>query len=368
MLACLPLLAQRGFEARLIAPHTGPLADRAQELGITLVPFDPGPGESIARRRERLARIFWRLAPKLLHANSLSMSRLSGPLAASLHLPSLGHLRDIIRLNRAAIDDLNQHRRVLAVSNATRDFHVAQTLQADIVHVVYNGVDLEQFCPEIPTGYLHRELNLPDGAPLITVIGQIGLRKGQDFLLEALEQVFETNLDIRLLIVGRRWSEKDESLRFEQALRDKADVEPFRGRVHFVGVRNDIPRLLNESTLLVHPARQEPLGRVLLEAAACGVPVVATDVGGTSEIFPESRFDIPCDIKEEIESARIVPADSPGWFCNAVCSLLDSPSDRRRIGAAARRRVEDAFSREQTAENLVGHYEAVLSGDYRFAR
>ena len=56
-----------------------------------------------------------------------------------------------------------------------------------------------------------------------------------------------------------------------------------------MGVRSDVDRMLGEATLLVHPARQEPLGRVLLEAAAAGIAVVTTTVGGTREIFPPDR-------------------------------------------------------------------------------
>ena len=62
---------------------------------------------------------------------------------------------------------------------------MAHGLDAEKTHVLYNGVDLEQFRPRPPTGYLHRELGLPADAQLIGNIGQIGLRKGQDVLLRA---------------------------------------------------------------------------------------------------------------------------------------------------------------------------------------
>ena len=93
------------------------------------------------------------------------------------------------------------------------------------------------------------------------------------------------DLPFAWLIIGQRFSEKEESRQFEAGLH-QAGAGPLAGRIHFLGVRDDIPEILNELTLLVHPARQEPLGRVLLEAAAAGVAVVATDVGGTREIFP----------------------------------------------------------------------------------
>ena len=69
-------------------------------------------------------------------------------MAAELRLPSLGHLRDIVKLSARAVADLNCHGRLLAVSHATRSFHIAGGIAAEKTHVVYNGVDLEEFCPD----------------------------------------------------------------------------------------------------------------------------------------------------------------------------------------------------------------------------
>jgi len=116
-------------------------------------------------------------------------------------------------------------------------------------------------------------------------------------------------------------------------------------------VRDDVDRLLEELTLLVHPARQEPLGRVLLEAAACGVAVVATDVGGTREIFPEGAG-----------AARLVPPDDPAAMAAAMEEVLRDAQLRSLMGAAARRRAEEACAIRQSVSGLVRHYRAVLSG------
>ena len=136
------------------------------------------------------------------------MGRLSGPVAADCGLPSIAHLRDIIRLSAQAVADLNRHRRLLAVSAATREFHVAGGLDAEKTRVLYNGVDLGEFRPRPPTGYIHREIGLPPDALLIGTIGQIGLRKGQDTLLEAAAVVAERCSAAHFLIIGERNSDK----------------------------------------------------------------------------------------------------------------------------------------------------------------
>jgi len=216
--------------------------------------------------------------------------------------------------------------------------------------VLYNGVDLREFRPRPPTGYLHRQLGLSSDALLVGAIGQIGLRKGQDVLLRAAEMLPLALPEVHYLIVGQRSSNKAESRQFEASLHAAAKGA-LAGRVHFLGVRDDVDRLLNELTLLVHPARQEPLGRVLLEAAASGVAVVATDVGGTPEIFPSGA------------TARLVPPDDPTALAAAMRELLLDNSLRQQLGHAARQRAEAAFSADRAAAEIAAHYGSLCASE-----
>jgi len=148
--------------------------------------------------------------------------------------------------------------------------------------------------------------------------------------------------------VGQRYSRKAESRQFEADVRERAERESLQGRVHFLGVRVDIDRLLNELTVYVHAARQEPLGRVLLEAAAAGLPIVATSVGGTREIFPAAA-----------RAALLVPPDDVPRLAQSLADALNSPMLRQELGHAARRRAEAAFDVRSAAAQLIGHYAAV---------
>ena len=344
ILAVLPLLRNRGIRFQVFAPPQSPLAESVAAMDIETVPFSISEHFSLSERRQRLAELLQQHRPTILHANSLSMGRLAGPVAEALGIPGIAHLRDIIRLNRAFIADLNCHGTLLAVSEATRNAHLAQGLAADRCRVLYNGVDLQRFSPSPPNGFLHRELGIPTDAPLLGVIGQIGLRKGQDFLLGALSPLFAERSDVHLLVVGRRWSEKEESIRFEERLRTVAETQPYRNRVHFVGVRRDVPELLRELTLLVHTAKQEPLGRVLLEAAASSLGIVASDVGGTAEILTDGV------------SARLIDPDDAESLRSSVDRLLNFSDERKRLGIAARKRCEAVFSVEHCAGRLFEVY------------
>ncbi len=346
-------LAAEGLELVIAAPGAGPLAETLRQLGLPHVPFDVVDASSHRPPRtvlhHRIAQLIKQTAATLVHANSVSMSRLSGPVVRQLSVPSLGHLRDIVGLSHASLADLSDHRRLLAVSAATRDWYVAAGLSPAKIHVQFNGVDLQQFCPRPLRGFLHQERQIPSHCLLVGTIGQIGMRKGMDVFVRAAAAVAERRHDVHFLIVGQRYSQKNEAVIFERDLRAAAAQGDLSGRLHFLDVRNDVDRILNELTLYVHAARQEPLGRVLLEAGASGTAIVATDVGGTGEIFPPSAA-----------AAVVVPPDSPTALADAMLALLADDVVRTRLGEAARRRAVDLFDAEHAARCMARHYREVV--------
>jgi glycosyltransferase involved in cell wall biosynthesis len=133
-------------------------------------------------------------------------------------------------------------------------------------------------------------------------------------------------------------------------LRSIAAEPPLAGRAHFLGCRDDVSQLLTECSLVVHAARQEPLSRVLLEAAASGVAMIATDVGGTREIFPT-----------ETDGAVLVPTDNRSALADAVLALMRDEARRRALAIAARRRAESSFDIRPAASRLIEQYQLVLN-------
>lgn len=353
MLATLDTIAAAGIDVHVAGPGAGPLADALQANGVSHVGWEvrgtDGQRSPLGELRETLHELLRDVRPDLLHANSLSTARVSGPVASEMGVRSIGHLRDIIRLSRQAVADLNCHDRLLAVSQATRDHHVAQGVDAARLSVVHNGVDLDAFRPRPATGYLHLELHLPALTRLIASIGQLGLRKATDVALAAAMQAAHGRPDVHWLVVGERTSDKQESRDFERLLHNIAAEPPLAGRVHFLGTRGDVAPLMNEAVLLVHAARQEPLGRVLLEAAASGLPVVATDVGGTREIFPS-----------DADGAVLVPADDRHALAETVTTVLDDDARRESLGRGGRRRAEAAFDVRYAATRLVEQYHQII--------
>jgi glycosyltransferase involved in cell wall biosynthesis len=351
LLAVLEHVDRSQFDVHILAPPTGPLARELQRLAIAHIPLNLHDGAGRLSRDESLRRLeaaCAALQPDLVHANSLSMGRLTGALAQRLSIPCCAHLRDIIALSAAAVADLNRNTQLVAVSHATRDYHVARGIDPDRVQVIYNGVDVDAFRSRPAEGWLRRELGLPADRLIVATIGQICLRKGQDVLAEA--AVLNAGLlpHVHYVFVGERYSSKPESVDFEQRIARRFVEAGIADRAHWLGYRDDVARLLNEIDLLAHPARQEPLGRVLLEAGAAGRPIVATNVGGTPEIV--------CDGA----SALLVPPGDAPSLAAAIRRLADDPGLRQRLGTAARQRITERFPITESAARLA-HFWATPS-------
>jgi len=345
---------EAGLEFCVLGPVQGAMADRVSELGIPITELnlfdDSGrrlPKEQAIPRLLEAAEL---AGANLVHGNSLSMGRLLGAAArVSPSFVATAHLRDIMKLSRAAISDLNATRQLFVVSGATLAFHVGQGLDESVGAVVHNGIDVDAFAAEESARLrIRRELWIPEGATVLLTVGQIGLRKGLDTLAEVAQRLAELRPGIHWLLAGERFSQKAESVEFEaQVLRDFSACAP-RLKLHRLGYREDISELMRASDLLVHGARQEPLGRVLLEAAASRLAIVATDVGGTGEIITDG------------ESGLLTPVDAPEAITSAIVRLIDDEQLREELAANARRRIQSDFGIAKSAEALVSVWKSAI--------
>ncbi len=333
-----------------IAPDCEPLRSELSHRAIDHYAFKFRDSENqrlpLPVLRTELALAIEALRPDVLHAVSLSTARIAGPVKTGNRSIRIGHLRDIMRLSPRAVRDINQLDLILAVSDAALQYHIDQGIDQTKSKRLYNGVDLTLFVPRPPTGNLHRQLGLPAAATIIACVGQIALRKGLDTALGSFRQIATEFPHSHLVIIGSRFSEKQETIRYEQSLHELAEVEELQGRVHFTGYLDSPQLFYPDIFCLLHCARQEPLGRVLLEAAACGTMVVASRVGGTPEIFPDETF------------AFLVEEHNEDEFARALRFLFENTADARRRAAAARRRIDQHFNIRDRALELASHYEA----------
>lgn len=359
-LAVADRLRERGWKFTALAPVESPLGERLTQSDIPIVSLkqsnEAGVRLTQADRRAEFAKIVTGFRPDLVHCNSLSMSRLCGPVCRQQNIPSVGYLRDIIKISRKAMDDINQLDRIVTVSEATRSFHIERGLSAERSLTIHNGIDRDAFLSSSTssTSSIRGELDLADDTRLLLSCGQIGMRKGLDTLVEAFIQLVSSETtgqsQPHLLIVGQRHSEKQEAIDYEEQLFERVGSAGLNNRVHFLGRRTDVAAIMQQSTLLVHAARQEPLGRVLLEAAAVGLPIVATDTGGTSEVLSLPTFK-PC----------LIPADDSAALANAMQTLLADDGFRDRLARQLQQHAETSFTVEACAAHLNTQYLKITS-------
>jgi len=159
-------------------------------------------------------------------------------------------------------------------------------------------------------------------------------------LAQAAVSLAEEFPEVNYLFVGQRHSQKQESIAHENAIGLIFREAGIEDRLFFLGFRQDVPVILNEVDLLVHTAHQEPLGRVLLEAASCGQAIVATEVGGTAEILADQV------------SALLVRPDDLEALTAALRRMLTDREFRIRLGQQARMLAIEKFSLPTAAAHV----------------
>lgn len=353
MLAAMSRLHKVDVEFVALLPLASPLHSQLQQMGISCLqnPLYDESGQRLASEEfaAKLISHCLRSELQLLHANSLTMGRHLGRIASHLNIPTSSHIRDMMSLKKSAIRDLNTHSLLLAVSDATASYHIEQGIDQERIQRLYNGIDSEVFKPGPKTKHWHRTLNLPEEARLVATVGQICLRKGQTDLAEAAVLLKDQFPDVHYLIVGERHSTKQESIEFDQRIDETFNNAGIGDRLHRLGYVNDMPQLYREIDLLVHPAKQEPLGRVLLEAGACETPIVATNVGGTSEIIRHH------------ETGILVPPASPVELAEAMAAVLTAPDQARQRANKSRREICDRFHLQSHSVELVAAWKRVIA-------
>ncbi len=208
---------------------------------------------------------------------------------------------------------------------------------------VFGAVDLERFSPRPPAAALRASLGLSPEHLVIGISARVQRHRRFDLLLAAMARLARAQPAARLLVVGR-------GTHLEGTARRPAQRLGIADRVVFAGYRSaDYPDVLRASdvfTLLVPGS--DGSCRALLEAAACGIPAVTTNLGTLPEIVSDGE-------------TGLVVAPDPDRLAAAWRSLLENTALRREFGAAARRRAERCFSPDRLAEQVEGLYRAVLA-------
>jgi len=339
-------MAARGVEVALACPPGSAIAAAVRELRL--------PVHEIVMRGDadvglvpRLKRLLGTVEPDLLHLHSRRGCDTWGAIAGRLHgLPVVLSRRvDNPEPRWWAALKYRLPRHVVTISQGIRGILLAEGVPAERISCVPSAVDTDQYRPAREEGRaaLAQAFGLRPDALVIGMAAQFIERKGHATLLQALPEVFSRHPAVRVLLFGQG--------PLVDSVKARVEAEPaLRERVQMTGFRADLDRLLPGLDVLAHPAFMEGLGVALLQAAACGVPIVGGRAGGIPEI-----------VQPGLNGELVEPGDAAG-LATALNRLLDSAVLRARMGAAGREWVERHFSIDAMVEGNLAVYRRLLGG------
>jgi L-malate glycosyltransferase len=331
-----------GHRTMLVAHPTGELRQRAKE-GLDLLPLAPRT-EMDLNAAWRLSRVIKQLRPDIVHAHdphAVAMSALALSMSTQLAKPPLVASRRVdfhLRGNSLSRWKYRQVDCFICASGAIQKMLVADGVPEARAVVVHEGVDLGRI-DAAPIAGLREELWLPHGAPLVGNVAALVPHKGQRHLIEAAQLVLPQVPDVRFVIAGEG--------ELRPALERQIHEHRLEKHVLLAGFRPDVLSLHKAFDIFVMSSLTEGLGTSLIDAMACGKPVVATKVGGIPEVVAEGETGF-----------LVQPRDHEG-MARALTSLLKDEALRTRMGEAGRARARVRFSAERMVQDTLRVYQRV---------
>ncbi len=348
-------LRRQGYDVDLvIGPQTGPegsLHEQARVAGVPMIVVDelrrePNPWQDVSAYAA-LRRLFSRQRYQIVHTHSgkagilgrLAAKRAGVPIIVhTIHGPSFHRYQNPIGnwlftwAEQVAGECTTQY---VSVADAMTQQYLAAGIGTPSKYVtIHSGMNVEAFLQAQPDRQLRASLGISEDDLVIGKVARLFRLKGHEFLFEAAPRIVAAVPNVKFLLVGDGiYREKFERLVARMGLRD---------RFVFVGLvaPEEIPRYLALMDVLVHLSLREGLPRSVVQALACGKPVVAFDVDGTREICVDGR------------TGFLVRAEEADGVAEAVIRLLQDKGLTSRMGARGRQLVEERFSEARMVRQL----------------
>jgi glycosyltransferase involved in cell wall biosynthesis len=299
----------------------------------------------------RLVQIIRKWQPDVVHSHMVHanlLARIVRPLApfpllvcTAHNIDEGGRLREVLyRLTDPFCDLTTQ----VSQAGLERYVHVGAVPRHKICYIP-NGVDTERFKPNLEDRLkVRKELGMEGFVWL--AVGRFDPQKDYPNMLQAFVRVVHKHLNTMLLIAG------DGPLR--KTMENMTRELGVEKHVKFLGIRRDIPQLMNAADAYVMSSEWEGMPMVLLEASACGLPIVATNVGGNAEIVLDGQ------------TGFLVPPKSPEALSQAMLRMMDLPEEvREKMGKQARKHIESNFSLDRIVDCWEALYYELLNRSSR---
>ena len=327
-------------------PAKGEISDRLDSMGIKWVEspwphLNPAALLNFPKKVSLTAELFLKENLDMVHVNGARAMLYAGPASKRSGMPCVWHVRVLER--DFILDRIRAHYASAIIANSKAS---AQSLLDIIgnkhsVEVIYNGFDLDAIDRIKPLD-LKKEFGVSD-EPVILCVGRLTRWKRFQDVIRACSLLRMRNMKFLLLMVGSSTSEESD---YEKELKDLVKAEK-TDNVFFAGWRDDVCAIMKSANVLVLSSKKEPFGRVIVEALACGLPVVATREGGPEEILKDGS------------NGLLVPQGDVKAIADAIEKIL---SDRNLSDCLSMNGIMKAkeFSIVEYVEEVASIYKALI--------
>jgi len=319
-----------------VVPEEGVLKELLNKASIKpfitpLSTIRPWTLHKILKSISNLIALTKKTKPDLIYANGPRAAFYSCVTKPFHRLPVIWHCR--IADRDVKMDWLLYRLSSLIIANSHATANRFKNFSQNKLKVIYNGIDIQWLQDE---AIKKPDLIQPDWK-VILVVARISRWKRHDLALSAFEKIAPTDPKFHLVCVGA----KDElEPRWYDYLMRKTGQSRFSDRIHWIGQVEDVRPWYKSAHILLLPSENEPFGRVLVEAMACGVPVIATRSGGVPEI-----------VRDGIDGILVTSGDADA-LVKAVLRILRDESLRTHISKTTKKRAEN-FNLSTHVENMM---------------
>ncbi len=334
-------LAKSPIRNILVCPENSAIAERAREVAARVYEI-PVKGDLDLAFIVRLKAVIKKENADLVHLHSRRGADVLGGIAARLAGVKCVCSRRVDNPETPFIAKLKYklYDRIITISSGIRSVLLGEGVLSDRVTCVHSAVDIEKFDQPADREWFEKEFDLAPGSRVLGVIAQLIHRKGHRHLFAVLPEVIQKYSNTKVLLFGAGHMAK----KFETQIKQQGLSE----HVRMVGFRDDLHRILPNLYAVVHPADMEGLGVSLLQAAAAGVPLIGTRVGGIPEIIRNEQNGLLIEPKN-LEQLRA-----------ALLRLLSDDAQARAWGNAGREIVRSEFSIDAMVEGNSLVYQSTL--------
>ena len=307
------------------------------------LPWRPLPFESLY-----IAHLLNRLRVDILHIHhiplylrvikAVKMSRVRGVVFTEHAKYSIEKSKKLQNACRLAAQQANAF---TTVSADLKEYFVRElNLSDDLVQVILNGVDVRRFKPDKKSSVLRSMLPENFTGKILIHVGRLVEAKDHETLLTAMNQVVRIGHEVFLFLIGEG--------ELKPVIEQRISELRLTDHVKMLGMRSDVDQLLLGADIFVMSSKREGLPMVLMEAMSCALPVIATDVGGISEIVNDQ------------ESGLLVAPENPYLLARAIEGICNRADGGSALGKKARQIIIENYSLEATAESYAELYNKIL--------